>query len=118
MTINLNELHTIDFNDVADLDAPLIPHIHAGKYLEEEFLIPLGITKYRLAKDTGIPASRIGEIVAGKRAITTDTALRLAKYLGTTAYFWTNLQASYDLEMTTYNIQDELNRIHPCMAYV
>lgn len=117
MAININELHHIDFSDVADLNAPPIPHIHVGKYLEQEFLIPLKITKYRLAKDTGIPASRIGEIVAGKRAVTADTALRLAKYFGTTANFWINLQASYDLEMTTHHIQNELDHIHPCIAF-
>jgi antitoxin HigA-1 len=67
--------------------------------LAEGFLAPLGITQYRLAKDTSVPARRINEIVKGMRAISADTALRLAKYFGTSELFWLNLQAKYDLEI-------------------
>ncbi|HVE72395.1 MAG TPA: HigA family addiction module antitoxin [Thermoanaerobaculia bacterium] len=74
----------------------LLPPIHPGEVLAEEFLGPLGITRYRLAKDTSVPARRINEIVKGMRAITADTALRFAKYFGTSELFWLNLQAEYD----------------------
>jgi addiction module HigA family antidote len=113
MTIHLKDLANTDFSDVADLGAPRIQHVHAGKVLQDEFLTPLNISKYRLAKEIGVSAPRIGDIVAGKRAITADTALRLSRYFGTTASFWTNLQASYDLEMTEYVIAGDLKHIHP-----
>ena len=73
--------------------------IHPGEILAEEFLAPLQLTQYRLAKDTNVPARRINEIVKGQRSISADTALRLAQYFGTSALFWLNLQARYDLEM-------------------
>jgi addiction module HigA family antidote len=73
--------------------------VHPGEILAEEFLAPLGVTQYRVAKDTNVPARRINEIVKGKRSITADTALRLARYFGTSELFWLNLQARYDLEM-------------------
>lgn len=73
---------------------PLVP---PGEILAEEFLTPLGITEYRLAKAIAVPPRRINEIVHGKRAITTDTAWRLGQYFGTTAQFWLNLQTGYDL---------------------
>lgn len=71
--------------------------IHPGEILLEEFLGPMEISQYRLAKDIRVPARRINEMVHGKRAITADTALRLSKYFSTTAQFWMNLQAHYDL---------------------
>src|SRR5207302_7528572 len=74
--------------------------IHPGEVLQEEVLIPLGISQYRLAKDTSVPPRRINEIVQGNRAISADTALRLARYFGTSEHFWLNLQARYDLELT------------------
>lgn len=73
--------------------------VHPGEILREEFLEPLGISMYRLAKDTGMPADRVGRLVQGTRAFTADTALRLAAYFKTTAEFWMNLQARYDLEV-------------------
>ncbi|GFP32011.1 antitoxin HigA-1 [Candidatus Hakubella thermalkaliphila] len=72
---------------------------HPGEVLLEEFLKPLGISQYRLARDTSVPPRRINEIVQGKRSISADTALRLARYFGTTDRFWLNLQARYDLEL-------------------
>jgi antitoxin HigA-1 len=72
--------------------------IHPGEILSEEFLIPLKISQYRLAKDINVPARRINEIVHGKRAITVDTALRLSLYFGLSERFWLNLQSRYDLE--------------------
>jgi len=80
---------------MARLETP----VHPGEILAEEFLEPLGVSQYRLAKDTSVPARRINEIVNGERAISADTALRLAKYFGTSDLFWLNLQARYDLEV-------------------
>ena len=73
--------------------------IHPGEILLEEFLEPMEITQYRLAKDISVPARRINEIVHGKRGISADTALRLSKYFGTTERFWMNLQTRFDLEV-------------------
>jgi addiction module HigA family antidote len=73
--------------------------IHPGEILLEEFLEPLGISQYRLAKDISVPPRRINEIVHGIRAVTADTALRLARYFGTSERFWLNLQVRYDLEV-------------------
>lgn len=73
--------------------------IHPGEILLEEFLNPMGISQYRLAKDISVPPRRINEIVHGKRRISADTALRLSRFFGTTEKFWVNLQARYDLEV-------------------
>lgn len=75
-----------------------LANVHPGEILIEEFLNPLGITAYRLSKDTDIPQTRISQIIKGKRRITADTALRLASYFGTTAKFWLGLQDDYDIE--------------------
>jgi addiction module HigA family antidote len=81
------------------MSAQKLPPVHPGEILQEEFMGPLGITQYRLAKDISVPPRRINEIVHGKRAISADTALRLAKYFQVSALFWLNLQAHYDLEV-------------------
>jgi addiction module HigA family antidote len=73
--------------------------VHPGEVLLEEFLVPLAISQYRLAKDVGVPPRRINEIVHGTRAVSADTALRLARYFGTSERFWLNLQAQYDLDV-------------------
>ncbi|MDK2841857.1 MAG: antitoxin HigA [Anaerophaga sp.] len=73
-------------------------NIHPGEILNEEFLIPMGISAYRLSKDTNIPQTRISQIIKGKRRITADTALRLSSYFGNSAKFWLGLQDDYDLE--------------------
>lgn len=73
--------------------------VHPGEILLEEFLAPLGISQYRLAKDVRVPPRRINEIVHGMRAVSADTALRLARYFGTSERFWLNLQAQYDLDV-------------------
>lgn len=80
--------------------------IHPGEILLEEFMKPFGISQYRLAKDISVPAIRISEIIRGKRSISADTALRLAKYFCTSADFWLNLQIHYDLEIES----DKLNK--------
>src|SRR6266403_2778180 len=87
-----------------------LPPVHPGEILLEEFLSPLGISQYRLAKDTSVPPRRINEIVRGMRAITADTALRLARYFGTSEHFWLNLQAHYDLEVEKDRLGDRLRR--------
>lgn len=82
--------------------------IHPGEVLDQEFLAPLEISQYRLAKDIHVPPRRINEIVQGKRAISADTALRLSKYFGTSAKFWLNLQTQYDLDIQEEKITSEL----------
>lgn len=79
--------------------APKLPPVHPGEVLFEDFLVPLGLSQYRLAHDLSVPPRRINEIVHGKRAVTADTALRLARYFGTSERFWLNLQARHDLEV-------------------
>jgi addiction module HigA family antidote len=88
----------------------LMDPIHPGEILMEEFLEPLGISQYRLAKDISVPPRRINEIVHGKRSITADTALRLARFFGTTDRFWLNLQVRYDLEVEKDRLSDVLER--------
>jgi addiction module HigA family antidote len=88
-----------------------IKNIHPGEILLEEFLLPLGITAYRLSKDTGIPQTRVSAIVKGNRSITAGTALRLSKYFGTTAKFWLGLQDDFDLEEERLSGEKELGNI-------
>ena len=82
--------------------------VHAGEILLEEFLVPMGISQYRLAKDISVPPRRINEIVHGKRAISADTALRLARYFGISERFWLNLQAQFDLDVERDRLGDRL----------
>ncbi len=84
--------------------------IHPGEILLQEFLVPMKISQYRLAKDISVPPRRINEIVRGQRAITADTALRLARYFRTTERFWLNLQTRYDLELEKDRLGDRLDR--------
>jgi len=84
--------------------------IHPGEILLEEFLEPMEISQYRLAKDISVPPRRINEIVHGKRSVTADTALRLSRYLGMTEQFWMNLQTRYDLEMEKDRLGKRLDR--------
>ena len=93
-----------------------LPNIHPGEVLLEEFLKPMGISQYRLAKVIGVPAMRISEICAGKRAVTADTALRLARAFGTTPGFWLGLQADYDTEEARKAAGESLDRIVPLAA--
>jgi addiction module HigA family antidote len=88
----------------------MLPPIHPGEILDQEFLVPLGLSQYRLAKETSVPPRRINEIVRGKRSGTADTAVRLARYLGTSELFWLNLQTRYDLEVEKDRLGDRLQR--------
>lgn len=89
---------------------------HPGEILAEEFLEPLGITAYRLAKEIGVPQTRLSEILAGRRGITADTGLRLSRALGLSDMFWINLQARYDADLVRIEKSDELEHIHPLAA--
>src|SRR5664280_465466 len=90
-----------------------VPPVTPGELLLEDFLIPMGITKYRLAKEIGVPAQRIGEIVAGRRAITADTDLRMCRFFGLSDGYWLRAQAAYDTEVAEARLADELARIRP-----
>ena len=84
--------------------------VHPGEVLMEDFLKPFELTQYRLAKSLSVPARRINEIVLGKRAITADTALRLARFFGTSERFWLNLQTTYELELERDRLKDRLTK--------
>jgi addiction module HigA family antidote len=84
-----------------------------GELLREEFLVPMGISQYRIAKEIGVPAQRIGEIVAGKRAVTADTDLRLCRFFGLSNGYWLRAQAAYDTEVTEEALSKTLERIKP-----
>jgi addiction module HigA family antidote len=88
-----------------------LPNIHPGEVLLEEFLVPMGISQYKLAKDLKIPQTRVSEIVKRKRRITADTALRLSKYFGTSAKFWLGLQDDFDIEESENLLAKELTEI-------
>ena len=92
------------------MKSKLLDDITPGEILEEEFLKPMTITQYRLAKDIGVPPRRINEIVNGQRAITADTALRLGRYFGMAPEFWLNLQSHYDLEQEQERLAGRLNK--------
>ena len=87
-------------------------NIHPGEVLREEFLLPLGISQYRLAKEICVTEARISAICSGKRTVTADTALRLAAFFGTTSGFWLGLQADYDTEEAAQELSDVLAQIH------
>src|ERR1700744_3932647 len=93
-----------------------LPNIHPGEVLNEEFLVPLNITPYRLAKETNIPQTRVSEIIKGNRRITADTALRLSQFLGNSAKFWLGLQDDFDIENEFNEKQEELEHIKPFAA--
>ena len=90
--------------------ATKLPPIHPGEILLEEFLEPMKISQYRLAKDTSVPARRINEIVHGTRSITADTALRLSRFFGTSERFWLNLQTQYDIEVEKDKLKGRLEK--------
>jgi addiction module HigA family antidote len=92
------------------MKAKKLPPIHPGEILMEEFLKPMGISQYRLAKDISVPPRRINEIVHGKRAITADTALRLGRFFGMSPQFWLNLQTRYNLEVTEDSLANRLDK--------
>ena len=93
-----------------------VPLAHPGEILLEDFLKPLGVSQYALAKAIGVPPRRINEIALGKRAITADTALRLGRFFNMSAQFWLNLQSHYDLETAREAIAEQLDAVTPLAA--
>ncbi|MBS0486888.1 MAG: HigA family addiction module antidote protein [Proteobacteria bacterium] len=90
--------------------------VSPGEMLSQEFLAPLGMSQYRLAKEIGVPAQRIGEIVAGRRAVTADTDLRLCRFFGLSDGWWLRLQAKFDTEIARERLHEDLKRITPLRA--
>jgi addiction module HigA family antidote len=90
-----------------------IDPVTPGELLKAEFLEPMGISQYRLAKEIGVPAQRIGEIIAGRRSITADTDLRLCRFLGLSNGYWLRVQAAYDTEIAENTLSEELKNIRP-----
>jgi addiction module HigA family antidote len=99
----------VDYAEIVDRRARRVGPIHPGAILEEEFLEPLGISAYALARDISVPRNRITEILHGERAITADTALRLGRFFGMSAEFWLSLQLDYDLETTRETVGPRLD---------
>jgi len=97
-------------------DDVIMPPVHPGEILLAEFLEPLELSQYRLARSIDVPARRINEIVHGQRRITADTALRLARFFGTSERFWMNLQSRYDLEIEKERLVSALDNIRPLSA--
>lgn len=90
-----------------------LPPVTPGELLREEFLRPLGLSQYRLAKEIGVPPQRISAIVAGRRAVTADTDLRLCRFFGLSDGYWLRAQAAHDTEVARVRLVEELSRIHP-----
>ncbi len=101
---------SIIINELRAMTPTKLPPIHPGEVLLTEFLQPMQLSQYALAKALGVPPRRINEIVLGKRSITPDTALRLSRYFGLSERFWLNLQTRYDLEITKDRLADRLER--------
>ena len=114
MNIRMEDLGLTDFSEVVDPAAGWLPLIHPGEILHEDFLKPLGLSQYALAKAIGVPPRRINEIIKGQRGITVDTALRLATFFGADSQSWLNLQNHYDTERARDALTDVLSRIPPC----
>lgn len=103
---------SITIEEVVLMSGPMDP-VSPGELLKEEFLEPMGLSQYRLAKETGIPAQRIGQIVLGRRRVTADTDLRLCRFFGLSDGYWLRAQAAYDLELTRRSIGSDLDQITP-----
>jgi addiction module HigA family antidote len=113
MTIHIEDIKQLDYSDIIDVDAAHVPMQTPGQILLEDFLKPMGITQYRLAKSIGVSQRRIGEIIAGHRSITVDTGLRLSRFFGVSDNFWTRLQLDHDIEKAKRLLADVLLAIHP-----
>ena len=110
MTITREDLDwkAVDFSDVAT--GRLLSPVHPGEVLRDEFLKPLGLSVYRLARALKVPRPRLNDIVLGRRSVTTDSALRLGRYFGTTPEFWVNLQARHDLDVAERTVGMQIDR--------
>jgi addiction module HigA family antidote len=111
MSIRIEDLDKMDFSDVAE--GPRLPAVTPGEILLEDFLKPMGVTQYRLAKEIDVPQRRIGEIVKAKRAITVDTDLRLCRFFGLSDGYWLRLQAHHDIEVAKRTLAGVLETIRP-----
>lgn len=103
-------------NSSTTTESDLIDPIHPGEILMEDFIKGFGITQHKLAVSIGVPPRRINEIIHGKRGITADTAIRLARYFGTSDEFWMNLQSNYELRVQRRALEDDLAKITPLQA--
>ena len=103
----------VDNTERLDSSDSMLTPVTPGELLKEEFLDPMGMSQYRLAKETGIPAQRIGQIVLGRRSVTADTDLRLCKFFGLTDGYWLRAQVSYDIEVAKRKLAPELEKIVP-----
>lgn len=112
MTIRREDVDAgrIDFSEVADPTAADLPPVHPGSVLKEEFLAPLGMSVYALAAALQVPRTRLNDIVLGRRSVSAETALRLAKYFGTSADFWMGLQAQHDLDVARRSVGAVVDR--------
>ena len=102
------DMHSVDFSDVAS--GRRLPPVHPGEILRDEFLTPIGISVYELANAIKVPRSRANDIVLGRRAITTDTAMRLGRYFGVSPEFWINLQVRYDLDVANRTVRRKIEQ--------
>lgn len=119
MGIRIEEVEAglVDLGDVIDPEGEPVGPVHPGDILKHEFLEPLGMSVYGLAGALGVPRTRLNDIVLGRRAVTAETALRLARYFGTTAGFWMGLQARYDLEVARASVGAQVDaEVHPRAA--
>ncbi len=104
---------TVDFSDIAS--GRRLRAIHPGRFVYDEFLVPLGLSVNALAKALNVPRPRLNDVVRGQRAVSADTALRLARYFGTSPQFWVNLQARYDVEIAERALRSTIDRdVKPC----
>ncbi len=113
MSIRIEDLSKMDFSDVVERGGRRLAPVSPGEILAEEFLEPLGMSNYRLAKEIGVPAQRIGEIIAGRRSITADTDLRLCRFFGLSDGWWLRLQAVYETRIARKALAKSLAKIKP-----
>lgn len=117
MSIRIEDLGNTDFSSVTVSGGRRIPPTSPGEILREEFLKPMGLTNYRLAKEIDVPAQRIGDIISGKRGITADTDLRLCRFFGLTDGWWLRLQGAYDTRLARPALANKLAKIKPWSAH-
>jgi addiction module HigA family antidote len=117
MSIQIEDLAKLDFRSVTVAGGKRISPTSPGEMLRDEFLKPMGLTNYRLAKEIDVPAQRIGDIIAGKRGITADTDLRLCRFFGLTDGWWLRLQGDHDMRLARTTIAKKLARIKPWSAH-
>jgi antitoxin HigA-1 len=117
MSIRIEDLAKMDFRSVTVADGKRISPTSPGEMLRDEFLKPMGLTNYRLAKEIDVPAQRIGDIIAGKRGITADTDLRLCRFFGLTDGWWLRIQGDYDTRLARMTLARKLAKIKPWSAH-